>query len=710
MLIKKIMVVVLAILFIWFVHAQNNVNTGINVTSENFRPVFSGTIPNITIAMGANVTNALDLNSYFFDNETLTYSYSDVQNISVSINQSGNSSNVSFYPDFNFEGLRNITFTASDGYLSEESNRVFINVTNDSIPPWWSNPSKSRATIYQNDYVIFSTTWTDNLRLKESIFSISENNEWENYTSQTLTGTNATSYEGVQISARPGSQVYWRFYAKDSAGNTNVTNTESFVVSYPDESGESNSSNGSSNSNSKGDINIKKAQELYTFEIDPEVSSFKMETKQGNTETIILKFTNTGNQILNFNITILGLEVFEISMSESAFELLPGESKTVVIEIKVDRFMTPDIYFGSIFVRVNQRTITIPVSIIVNPSISEYNLSLQIPEDYQFIKQGKEAYANITLESLKDILATSGTIYYAIRDLSGNVIDSNQEDFSFQSQKIEFYKKLRSTDETKPGEYIFYARATIEGESILAADTLIIGQRFILGAFIKSNLVILIIILLILSSIIFYVRYMKNMKRLRLLNLYVVIQDMKSLLKEGKIDLAIQQFIRVKQIYGETISYTGSNKEELIKNMNELIKRIETLKSENPSSTQSNPQNNDTLDKSPNTNEKKAEDKDMAVLKNEPAKDNNISLPAENIKIDSGVQFNVGVAKESSSNKPNSEDLDALSVPHTKVRGFQTLRHEKISKKKETPSNFISKGVKNKNEIENKNNKKKKDK
>ncbi len=116
------------------------ISWNITVVNVNRQPIFSGIIPNFTWNESTNLTNAFNLSNYFSDPDencslnpdNLSFNYTEVQNISVLINQS----NVSFIPDRYWFGTRIIVFYAYDNHGSyAQSNNITLNVTFVNDPP-----------------------------------------------------------------------------------------------------------------------------------------------------------------------------------------------------------------------------------------------------------------------------------------------------------------------------------------------------------------------------------------------------------------------------------------------------------------------------------------------------------------------------------------------------------------------------------------------
>lgn len=115
----------------------------ITVNNTNRVPVLNNTLENVSVTEDINNTNAIDLDEYFYDNDTMECSGSNKDNLTFNV--TGNSSvevvintsdnKVSFNPTPNWFGNETIYFTAYDQYNTTDSNNITINVTNVNDAP-----------------------------------------------------------------------------------------------------------------------------------------------------------------------------------------------------------------------------------------------------------------------------------------------------------------------------------------------------------------------------------------------------------------------------------------------------------------------------------------------------------------------------------------------------------------------------------------------
>jgi len=291
-------VIFIIFMFIFSSLLSADVKTGANV--PNSGPALFKIIPNFSIPINQNFTNAFDLDDYFVDGngDNLSYWSSNILNINISIDSSNL---VSFYPDYNFSGNKTVTFYSTDGTNNASSNLVSLEVGTDDEAPQWRSPSRSKVNVYQNDYVNFTTLWTDNRGLSGYIFSINQGSGYLNYSAESFTGVSNLSSYRVQISASSGTIVYWLFCANDTNNNLNCTTPQAINISETPVAPGPSPGGTTGEGTTVGyilDLIGGARRELKNFTVEPE--SFKVSLKQGSTETRILKVSNIGNSDLLF--------------------------------------------------------------------------------------------------------------------------------------------------------------------------------------------------------------------------------------------------------------------------------------------------------------------------------------------------------------------------------------------------------------------------
>ncbi|RMD66865.1 hypothetical protein D6817_03145, partial [Candidatus Pacearchaeota archaeon] len=133
--------------------------------------------------------------------------------------------------------------------------------------------------------------------------------------------------------------------------------------------------------------------------------------KQGGSGVITVKITNTGNTNLTFNIDILGLKEFGITISDENFTLESGESKAVTIEFRANESLAPELYFGKLVIKSEAGEKEIPIVIEVKPLELDFDVLVSLAEEKEF-KPGQEVRANITLVNLKELKERKVKLYY----------------------------------------------------------------------------------------------------------------------------------------------------------------------------------------------------------------------------------------------------------------------------------------------------------
>ena len=559
-------------------------------------------IPNQTWLSDNVLSEAFDLDDYFFDNQGFSLSYwaDSVENISITIDTENK---VSFFPDIGFMGTRTVVFYATNGYYNSSSNVVYLNVGIDEEPPQWSQPQTNRPTIYQNSVINFTTLWTDNFQLNRYVFSINQGTGWTNYSIMNFSGTTNVSIYGIQISAAAGTMVYWRFYAWDSSLNMNVTGNQSFNVSsrvVPDT-----------------EINrtvvdriisdLFPTRNISNFSISPDF--FTVTLRRNRPITNILRVMNIGTQTLIINISEQNLRNFVIFSVES-FSIEPGERREVTIDFNAPLDIEIGEYFGYIVVESSSEKKRIPVVIDVKDELLRFDLNVTVHKK-NFIP-GEEVRADIVILNSENLNEKKGVLSYSIKDLNGNVYDVFEEDIDF-SENLVFERYLSTPGNSPDGFYIFYARIETAEAIAIDSDLFELGIKSFYLAFLRPFLLFLLILLLAFLFSILMIKYKKYRARERTLTLYLMLMNLKRLIEKDKLDEALDLYILIKSRYSEKVpKSTIENKEQLKQEIKSILLK---LKKELPKKSQEeinaeNPEENkETGSKAEKSGKKEGEEK-----------------------------------------------------------------------------------------------------
>lgn len=546
----------LFVIFIFFMEFTLG-ETLTELTIPNSPPYLIMEIPDQSWKENESNLNAFDLDDYFNDSEgdTLFYYNSSIQDIYVYIDPSTNV--VSFYPRAGFSGTRNVTFFASDLTHDTLSNVVMLYVGLDETPPQWNSPSIDKTVVYQNDIVVFSSNWTDNRGLERFIFSINQGAGWENYSSVIFSGTENISRYSLQIRAPAFNTVYWRIYAFDTSNNINVTSVQNFTVSSSQTPPSGGGGGGGGEGEGRGGrirdlldkIDVLKIRKIEDFQLS--ASEFKISLKQGSYKTRILTITNTGLESLSLSISSDKITDF-VLFSETNFSILPGKSKEITIDFSTSERTIPGQYFGYITVASQNISKSLPVVLDVQAIELEFDLILNLSEGYEIVKPGKNVKVNITLFNLKDLKQIDAQMYYSLKDYTGRVYNFEEEEVIFLS-KVTLERELQVPLGTPEGKYLFYVRISDNNNIAIDSVSFEVGTRFNLFSFFKITSILILIIILAILLAIFMVKYKRDRKKERLLELYLMMNKLKNLIRDKKDDEALKLFIKIKDIYHEPI-------------------------------------------------------------------------------------------------------------------------------------------------------------
>ena len=191
--------------------------------------------PNITLTSPAN--NSWSNSSTNIFRYNVTDAVSNISNCSLILNRIINQTNSSITKgamlNFTISGMNsgnyNWSVNCTDTTANTGSSETWL-LKVDLIAPQWSNVSKNETTVYWNSSLKFNSTWIDNTALGGYVFNINQTGNWSNSSFVSFSGTTNVSENVSLITANAGTNVTWYFWANDSAGNSNQTSLQSFVV------------------------------------------------------------------------------------------------------------------------------------------------------------------------------------------------------------------------------------------------------------------------------------------------------------------------------------------------------------------------------------------------------------------------------------------------------------------------------------------------
>jgi len=326
---------------------------------QNYPPVLVSNISDQVWGQKNQLLNAFDLDDYFKDKngENLTYTVSGNVNIAVLISPDNY---VSFSQSPNWFGQEFVTFTATDGKLSETSNIVNLTV-------------------------------------------------------------NMATYAG-------------RGGGGGGGGGEAVRPKEEVPQFIPD------------------------------FTVEP--NFIRTSIKQGESQKNSIEIKNVGNTVLAVNLDIDHLQRF-ISLGEKSFSLNPKDSKSINIDISAKDFETPETYIGRIIV--DGAGITRVVNVIIEVKARIPLLDIKTETIQKTIKPDEEVTANLKLANFGDLENINVSLYYAIKDIDGNIISFKEENVTL-AKELSIVRSLKLPKDYSCVDYVFYAKAKYGSISATSAD------------------------------------------------------------------------------------------------------------------------------------------------------------------------------------------------------------------------------------------------
>ena len=242
---------------------------------------------------------------------------------------------------------------------------------------------------------------------------------------------------------------------------------------------------------------------VYNFTVDRDF--FKVLLKQGESLLESMTIKNTGNMRLRFSIDPNNLKNYVV-LSEDMFYLNPGQSKTISIAFNAGHDQRPDVYPGRFIITTDSPAMEVVLAVMEvrekKPLFDIFVSTKVIPQE---VYLGEEIEADIMIYNFGDLSPVDVSLYYSLRDFTGNDMLFAQETFAVQEQKI-VTKRIRIPEDFEPGYYLFYARLTYDSDSVSSSAIIRAMEReapllYIEPWYILSLILILVIIAIILAYV-----------------------------------------------------------------------------------------------------------------------------------------------------------------------------------------------------------------
>ena len=233
--------------------------------------------------------------------------------------------------------------------------------------------------------------------------------------------------------------------------------------------------------------------------VNPENIQVKLNQGEKTNKNIIL--TNEGKENLTVSIENPKLKDF-IRISETNFTLEAGGTKVIALEITASKDSIPNLYLGNLIINAKGIKKEILVAIEIESKAPLFDVSLKIPEKYQYISPGEEVSGEISLYNLAGTGKVDVLVEYTILNKNGDEILHEQETIAVETS-TSFVRSFKLPEGVGSGKYFLYVKTTYNGLVASASSQFNVG---IIPPLTLSEQILFIVIgvLLVLAFIIFF--------------------------------------------------------------------------------------------------------------------------------------------------------------------------------------------------------------
>src|SRR3989344_4885220 len=406
----------------------------------------------------------------------------------------GNGGNTTNFNAFSFEDAQNIT-----GVILENMEKGKINF-NDGVINLTDDANFSDGEIDVDSYTNISFN-----RIEINSAALPNFNKSATLSFYNLTFTNPRVLRGGELcsSAICTEQNYSDGTFVFNVTGFSVYTTEETPSSSTDSGGQQQTGGGGSSGGSALSKIIPAKRGISVSEED-----IKISLKQGQVTTKTLVVTNNDIKKLRINIENPRLKDFVI-VREPVFDLSPGESKEVTLDLIAREKTKPDLYLGSLLVKSEYEEKQIFVAIEVQTSNALLDVRVEIHEDSKKIIPGENLVSEIRLFNFGIIQRADVVIDYILKDYFGNEVPLSSESLAIETQ-ASFVSNLAIPEDAKYGKYVLYVRASYNDQVASASDNFEIVEFKVSSR--EKIFIVAIIFIMIAVSMIMYLSISKKEK------------------------------------------------------------------------------------------------------------------------------------------------------------------------------------------------------
>jgi len=253
-------------------------------------------------------------------------------------------------------------------------------------------------------------------------------------------------------------------------------------------------------------------RETEALSVEPQTIFIKL--KQGEIKEEIIEIKNTGNKETKVILESLNLENL-LELSENSFNLEPGKSKIIYLDVLARENLIPDLYIGKILIKGEETEKEILITVEIESKQALMDVELEIFEEYKSIYPGEKIIVKSELYNLGERKRADILLEYIIKNEDNEVILEEKETIAVET-KTEFIKEFEIPLESDVGKYFIYLRAIYNGKVASSSRSFeVIKERLSSKDKIYIGVILLLIILIaILISLYIGLRKTKREKQI----------------------------------------------------------------------------------------------------------------------------------------------------------------------------------------------------
>jgi len=242
-----------------------------------------------------------------------------------------------------------------------------------------------------------------------------------------------------------------------------------------------------------------------SYTVDPDLIKVLIKQGENKRESIFVK--NVGKKQINFSVGVENISNILV-ISDAKFSLIPGETKTINVDIFAKENEIPDAYTGRIVIT-GDEVKTVNVIVEVKEKLPLFDISIDSGKTVFY--PGDSIKSNIKVSNMGDLKDIDVVIYYAIKDFEGKIYGFSEESIAIEDE-LNLIRILKVPWDVPVGDYLLYSKVSYGNVTAASTYSFKIQEKLSLPFRIYSKWYVKVLIVIVMSLLLVFIwRFVKRL-------------------------------------------------------------------------------------------------------------------------------------------------------------------------------------------------------